>query len=97
MNQLLFQFGYLQLLDLLTTIAFLLHGIQEGNPIERFALSAAPNPLTGLVAVKLAALILGLYCWQRGRSRLLVRVNLMFAAVVAWNLAALIAGSAARA
>jgi hypothetical protein len=94
-NHLLFQFGYLQLLDMMTTMAFLLNGVQEGNPVVRFALNVSPNPVAGLLAVKLVALALGVYCWQRGRSRLLVRVNLLFAAVVAWNLAALIVRSAA--
>jgi hypothetical protein len=43
--------------------------------------------------VKLLAIVLGLYCWHQGRERLLVRINFLFAAVVAWNLVALIAGS----
>ena len=97
MNHLLLQFGYLQLLDLMTTIAFLLNGVQEGNPLVRLALDVSPNPLAGLVAVKVAAMFLGLYCWQQGRSKLLTRINLLFALVVAWNLAALIVRSAAAA
>ena len=55
----------------------------------------SPNPITGLLAVKVAALGLGLYCWRGGKLRLLGRMNLMFAAIVAWNLAALIVGTAA--
>lgn len=97
MNHLLLQFGYLQLLDLMTTVAFLLNGVKEGNPLVRLALDFAPNPLTGLVAVKVIAMFLGVYCWQRGKSKLLTRVNLLFALVVAWNLAALIIRSAALA
>lgn len=93
MNQLLIQFGYLQLLDLLTTVAFLVNGIQEANPLVRLAIDVSPNPLGGLVAVKLAAMLLGLYCWRMGRTRILTRINLLFALVVAWNLAALILGS----
>jgi hypothetical protein len=89
----LVQFVYLQLLDLLTTVAFLLQGIQEGNPLVRWILRASPNPLGGLLGVKILALILGLYCWRLGRQRLLGRINLLFAALVAWNLLALIAGS----
>jgi hypothetical protein len=87
------QYSYLQLLDLLTTLAFLLRGLQEGNPVVRLALNVAPDPLTGLLAVKLVALGLGFYCWRMGRERLLQRMNLLFAAVVAWNLVALIVGS----
>jgi hypothetical protein len=93
LNQLLIQFGYLQLLDLLTTVAFLVNGIQEANPLVRLAIDVSPNPLGGLVAVKLAAMLLGLYCWRMGRTRILTRINLLFALVVAWNLAALILGS----
>jgi hypothetical protein len=93
LNQLLIQFGYLQLLDLLTTVAFLVNGIQEANPLVRLAIDVSPNPLGGLVAVKLAAMLLGLYCWRLGRARILTRINLLFALVVTWNLAALILGS----
>jgi len=91
-NQLLLQYSYLQMLDLMTTVAFLLHGIQEGNPLVRYALSFSSNPLSGLVVVKGLALGLGIYCWRCGRERLLTRINFLFAIVVAWNLAALIVG-----
>lgn len=94
MNQLLLQYAYLQMLDFLTTVAFLLHGIREANPLVRMALLYAPHPLGGLLMVKAAAIGLGLYCWRHGRNRLLSRINLLFAAVVAWNLAALIVQSA---
>ena len=90
MNQLLLQYSYLQVLDFLTTIAFMIEGVKEGNPIVRLAVKYSPDPLGGLLAVKLAAVGLGLYCWQKGRYRLLGRMNLLFALIVAWNLAALI-------
>jgi hypothetical protein len=89
-NQLLLQFSYLQVLDFLTTIAFLLQGVREGNPLVRMAVEYAPHPLGGLLVVKAAALGLGFYCWRAGRDRLLTRINILFAVVVAWNLAALI-------
>lgn len=92
-NQAMLQYSYLQVLDLLTTIAFLAHGVREGNPLVRLALEYAPNPLGGLLAVKIAGICLGLYCWQRGKERLLNRMSALFAVVVAWNLAALIASS----
>jgi hypothetical protein len=92
-NQLLLEYSYLQMLDMMTTLAFLIHGIQEGNPLVRFALRYAPDPVQGLLAVKLAAIALGIYCWRRGRQRLLKRMNIVFALVVAWNLTALIVGS----
>ena len=93
MNQLLVQFSYLQVLDLMTTLAFMLHGIREGNPFMRMALRYAPSPLGGLLAMKCLALGLGIYCWRYGRARLLTRMNILFAIVVAWNLVALILGS----
>lgn len=96
MNQLLLQYSYLQVLDFLTTIAFMINGVQEGNPIVRLALKYAPHPISGLLAVKIAAVALGMYCWMRGREKLLVRMNILFALLVAWNLAALILSSAQR-
>jgi hypothetical protein len=92
-NQLLVQYSYLQILDLMSTLAFLLHGIQEANPLVRFALRYSNNPLSALLAVKLLAIALGVYCWRAGRQRLLNRMNILFALVVAWNLLALIVGS----
>ena len=96
MNQLLLQYSYLQILDFMTTVAFLLNGIHEGNPLVRVALRYAPHPLGGLLAVKLAAIAQGIYCWRAGRNRLLMRINILFALVVAWNLVALILASGGR-
>ena len=93
MNQLLLQFSYLQVLDLLTTLAFLLNGVREGNPLVRMAVEHTQHPVSGLLIVKAAALALGFYCWKAGRERLLTRINILFALVVAWNLAALIVAS----
>ena len=93
MNQLLLEYSYLQVLDFMTTVAFLLHGVHEGNPLVRAALKYAPNPLGGLLAVKVLAVALGFYCWKGGRQRLLNRMNLLFAGIVAWNMFALIIGS----
>ncbi len=94
MNSLFIQYFYLQILDLMTTLAFLLTGVREGNPVVRFFVVHAPNPVVGLVVVKIGALALGLYCWRCGREKLLTRINIMFALVVAWNMAALILNSA---
>jgi len=80
-------------LDFMTTIAFLMQGVREANPVVRFALHYAPTPLGGLLAIKILAVLLGLYCWRGGRDRLLTRINVLFALVVAWNMAALILGS----
>lgn len=94
MNQLLIQYSYLQFLDLITTIAFLLNGVREGNPLVRLALRYVPYPLGGLLVVKFAAIALGIYAWRRGREKLLVRINILFALVVAWNIVSLILASA---
>jgi len=83
----------LQVLDFLTTVAFLLNGVREGNPLVRFAMQASPNPMVGLLLVKLAAVALGIFCWMQGRNHVLRRINILFAVIVAWNLAALILGS----
>jgi hypothetical protein len=95
-NQLLLQYSYLQVLDFLTTVAFMINGVREGNPLVRLALRYSPHPLEGLIVIKVAAVALGLYCWTRGRERLLTRMNLLFAFLIAWNLAALIIASAER-
>ena len=95
MNQLLLQYSYLQVLDFMTTVAFLLNGVREANPLVRFALQYAPTPVGGLLMVKLVAVALGLYCWRAGRERLLLRMNVLFAVLVAWNMVALIANSIA--
>ena len=96
MTQLVMQYSYLQVLDLLTTIAFLVHGVREGNPVVRWMLEVAPSPLGGLLMVKVLAIMLGIYCWRLGKSRLLTVINIFFAAIVAWNLVALIVIAAQR-
>lgn len=92
MGILFLTYVYLQGLDLLSTVAFLLSGVEEGNPIARFAMAKAPDPLTGLLMVKAVALALGLYCWASGRALLLRRVNIGYAALIVWNLTCLILG-----
>lgn len=96
LTRLLVQFSYLQVLDFLTTIAFLVNGIREANPLVRWAVELSPNPIGGLVAIKLLAILLGVYCWRMGRERLLSKINLVFATLVAWNLIALILGTLGR-
>ena len=88
-HSLLAQFSYLQLLDLLTTVAFLTTGVREANPMVRLAIAAAPSPLIGLLALKACALAAAVYCAATGRGRLLGRMNLLFAALIVWNLIAI--------
>ena len=87
------QYSYLQVLDLLTTLAFIANGVYEGNPLVAFAMSATGSPWIGLTIVKTVALGLGFYCWRLGKLTLLTRANLGFALLVAWNLLALIVAS----
>jgi hypothetical protein len=88
---LLIQFSYLQLLDILTTLVFLSGGVQEANPVVRFVLAVSPSPLLGLLSIKLFAVALAVYCWRTARTRLLNLANVFFAALVTWNLLALLA------
>jgi hypothetical protein len=81
----------LQLMDGLTTLAFLSRGITEGNPLVRWTLSGAGGPLAGLIATKLVAAAIGWYCYRSGRTRLLRRANAGYSLVVGWNLVGLAA------
>jgi len=85
------QFSYLQVLDILTTLVFLAHGVDEANPMVRAAVALSHNPLQALLAIKAAAIAMAVYCRWSGRSRLLAGANAFFAAIVVWNLLALIA------
>jgi hypothetical protein len=91
----LVQYSYLQVLDLLTTLAFLANGVREGNPLVALAMETQ-NPLIGLVLVKFAAVLLGMYCWRKGRMETLARANVWFALLIAWNLVAIIVSSSGR-
>ena len=83
---LLIQFLYLQLLDVLTTMAFLLNGVREANPLVRMGLEGGHSPWVILVGVKLVAVALAVYCVRKSRLKLLQRVNICFALLVTWNL-----------
>ncbi|MCX6597815.1 MAG: DUF5658 family protein [Acidobacteria bacterium] len=92
----LWNFTYLQCLDLLTTLAFLAQGVQEGNPLVRFAMESF-NPVVGLAFVKVVAMVMAGYCWYTQRERTLARINMFFAFIVAWNLLAMIMNAGAKA
>ena len=85
------QFGYLQLLDFMSTMACLIHHVQESNPLVRALIHSAGSPVGGLVATKVLAFGIAIYCWRRSREKLLWGINLFYSAVVVWNLAALLA------
>jgi len=84
------QFAYLQTLDLLSTVAFLLHGVGEANPLVRWSMSIAPSPVGGLLMVKAVGMLLAFYCVTTQRERLLSRMNFFYAGLIAWNLLCLV-------
>ena len=88
--KLLTDFVYLQLLDILTTLAFLMQGVAEGNPLVRWALTQGENPIQSLIVLKAAAVVLAAYCVVRARHRVLRIANIFFAALVAYNLVCII-------
>jgi hypothetical protein len=92
-TSLILQYSYLQILDLLTTTAFLLNGVHEANPLVKAMMGATPSPFGGLLLAKLLAVALGIYCWRVGKYSLLKRINVFFALVVVWNILVLIASS----
>ena len=92
MRSLFVQYGYLQVLDVLTTLAFLKGGVDEANPLVATLMQAAPSPVSVLIAIKICALVLGIYCWRVQRRTALSRANTFYAVLVAWNLLCLIVG-----
>jgi hypothetical protein len=88
----LLHFTFLQLLDGLSTIAFLLNGVEEANPLLR-GLMMSGHPLLGLLLIKAVAVGLAVLCLWLGREKVLMRMNVFFACLVVWNLLALIVKS----
>lgn len=86
---LLLQFTALQILDILTTLWFLRHGITEANPLLRWEFAWCGQPALALAVAKSFSLIPALWAWHTGRHRVLRVVNLAFVGCVAWNLLAL--------
>lgn len=93
LNRLFLNCAYLQVLDFLTTIAFLLHGVKEANPLVIFFVRIAGNPVAGILIAKVIGVLIASYCWRFRRTRILTRINFFFALLVTWNLVALILGS----
>jgi hypothetical protein len=83
-------FIYLQLLDILTTVAFLMQGVGESNPIIRWVIREGPHPIWALFLVKGGAVLLALFCLYRSKEQLLRKVNVFFACLIVYNLVALI-------
>lgn len=87
-------FVYLQFLDLMTTVAFLVSGAMvEGNPFVRFLMASTSHPFAGLLLAKCLAIVFGTYAWRTGRHAVLRKANVFFALIVAWNIFGTILGS----
>jgi hypothetical protein len=79
----------LQMLDLMTTLLFLAHGVAEANPLVKWSMSMTNSSLKGLIAVKCAACILALVAVESGRPWVVVKMNRFFVFLAVWNLFAL--------
>ena len=78
-------FVYLQVLDLLTTLAGFKTGASEASPFIRLLMHF--GPAVGVCLSKVLALALGAMCVLLNRHRLLRWVSYWYAALVVWNLA----------
>jgi hypothetical protein len=81
-------FLYLQLLDVLTTWLGLRMGLIEVNPIVQFLIHL--GSFARVLSSKAVALVIGGFCVYRRRLRVIHFANCWYAAVVIWNLAALV-------
>lgn len=88
-QSLLLRYMILQILDALTTMLFLAHGVAEANPLVRWSIAATHGNLAGLLAVKCAACGFGVMAAYTGRTRAITKMNRFFTVVVGWNLLAL--------
>jgi len=79
----------LQLLDVLSTILFLSHGVAEANPLVKWSIGVTHGNLPGLLAIKSFACLFAVVAVQSGRTRVVVRMNRFFTVLVGWNLFAL--------
>lgn len=82
-------FVYLQLLDLLTTLAGLAHGGHEMNPVVVWSLKWFPTPLIGFIAMKLIACGVAFYV-RTGPKKYLGVPNVFYSLLIVWNLLGLI-------
>ncbi len=64
-------------------------GVEEGNPLIRWALASCSRPELALAAPKVLAIALGICAWRRRRMGLLRKMNVLFALCLVWNLAAI--------
>jgi hypothetical protein len=77
-------FALLQLADLGTTIAVFRLGGVEQNPLIQHLMGG--GAVQGVIVAKVLALSIGVGCLLAAKHRTLVIANLVFGAIVAWNL-----------
>ena len=77
-------FLYLQVLDVLSTALGFRLGLVEASPFIQFLMRF--GVLSGLVASKVVALGLTVFCVWRQRLRVIAIINYWYAALVVWNL-----------
>ena len=68
----------------------MMYGVTELNPVVKWAMRESPSALGGLFLIKVAAVLLALFCMARSQQRLLRGVNIFFAGLVAYNVLVLI-------
>ncbi|HTQ54716.1 MAG TPA: DUF5658 family protein [Bryobacteraceae bacterium] len=78
-------FALLQVADLTTTLIVFRMGGVEQNPLVQH-LMAAGGAVQGVILAKIIALAVGVTCLVASKHRALSIANLVFAAIVAWNL-----------
>jgi hypothetical protein len=79
-------FAALQCLDVVTTLIFLSKGVREGNPLVSWTLPYLHSQLIGLIAAKLLAMIIGVWCYRNGKISALRIANIGYSAIIGWNL-----------
>jgi hypothetical protein len=77
-------FVLLQLADLGTTVAVLRLGGVEENPLVKLLMVF--GPLRGLILAKLVTVAFGVGCFLAAKYRALRTANIVFSAIVTWNL-----------
>jgi len=77
-------FAFLQLADLGTTVAvFRLGGVEENPVVKHFMFL---GPVQGVLLAKLIAIAIGTGCFLAAKRRALFLTNVVFGAIVLWNL-----------
>jgi hypothetical protein len=79
-------FLILQLADLATTMVGLRLGAQEASPLARGAMYVGVSPATGVLATKLAAVVIAGVCVWTRRARVIGWVNYWYVGLVLWNI-----------